>query len=100
MGYRLVITELDVRDDGLPPDIAVRDSAVADYTRAYLDLMFAYPQLTDVLVWGMCDKYSWLQRMPRADGQPRRPCPYDAEFRVKLMHGAIQAAFAATAGRT
>ena len=27
----------------------------------------------DVLVWGMCDRYSWLQnRTPRADGLPKR----------------------------
>jgi endo-1,4-beta-xylanase len=93
MGYKLVITELDVRDDGLPADVAVRDQAIADYTRAYLDVMFAYPELRDVLVWGMCDKYSWLRSMPRSDGQPRRPCPYDAGFKPKPMHSAIDGAF-------
>ena len=41
MGYDLVITELDVRDNALPADITVRDRAVADYTRGYLDLMLA-----------------------------------------------------------
>jgi endo-1,4-beta-xylanase len=100
MGYKLVVTELDVRDDGLPADTAVRDRAVADYTRGYLDIAFTYPQLRDVLVWGMCDKYSWLQRVPRADGQPRRPCPYDAAFTAKPMHEAINAAFAAAAARS
>src|SRR5690606_18869584 len=53
MGYRLLITEFDVRDNGLPADVAVRDRAVADYTRAYLDLMLDYDGLGDVLVWGM-----------------------------------------------
>lgn len=100
MGYSLVVTELDVRDTGLPADIAVRDQAVADYTRGYLDLMLGYPQLRDVLVWGMSDKYSWLQSFePRADGQPRRPCPYDAMLRPKLMQNAIHAAIAAAAVR-
>lgn len=100
MGYGLVVTELDVRDTGLPADIAVRDQAVADYTRGYLDLMLGYPQLRDVLVWGMSDKYSWLQSFePRADGQPRRPCPYDAMLRPKLMQNAIHAAIAAAAAR-
>ena len=90
MGYALLITEFDVHDRGLPADIAVRDRAVADYARAYLDLMLSYHQLGDILVWGMCDRYSWLQnRTPRADGLPKRPCPYDSEFRPKPLRGAI-----------
>ena len=96
MGYKLVITELDVRDNGLPADSAARDRAVADYTRAYLDVMFTYPQLADVLVWGMCDRYSWIEGFePRSDGARRRPCPYDANFTAKPMRAAIADAFAA-----
>lgn len=100
LGYRLVISELDVRDTGLPADVATRDQAVADYTRFYLDLMLGYPQLRDVLVWGMSDKYSWLQSFePRADGQLHRACPYDAGFQPKPMQNAIHAAIAAAAAR-
>ncbi|RYE03048.1 MAG: glycosyl hydrolase, partial [Sphingomonadales bacterium] len=100
LGYKLVITEFDVRDTGLPAAIPTRDQAVADYARAYLDLMFSYTALRDVLAWGMCDKYSWLQGFePRSDGQPRRPCPYDASFQPKLLQNAINAALVATAAR-
>jgi endo-1,4-beta-xylanase len=100
LGYQLVITELDVNDSALPTAIAQRDQGVADYVRGYLDLMFTYPQLKDVLVWGICDKYSWLQSFaPRGDGQPLRPCPYDASFHAKLMQNAIDAAYAATTTR-
>jgi len=100
LGYRLVISELDVRDTGLPADIAARDQAVADYTRGFLDLMLGYPQLRDVLVWGMSDKYSWLQSFePRADGQLHRACPYDAALQPKSMQNAIHAAIAAAAAR-
>ena len=100
MGYKLVITELDVRDGGLPSTISVRDQGVADYTKAYLDVMFSYSQLQEVLVWGMCDKYSWLQGFqPRADGLPRRPCPYSAAFQAKPMHGAIESAFVGATAR-
>jgi endo-1,4-beta-xylanase len=96
MGYSLLITELDVRDNNLPADVGVRDRAVADYTRGYLDVMFAYPQLSDVLVWGMSDRYSWIQGFePRADGARRRPCPYDEDFAAKPMRTAIADAFAA-----
>ena len=69
MGYQLIITEFDVDNFGLAADIPTRDAGVAAYGRAYLDLMFSYPQLRDVLAWGMVDKYSWLQSFsPRSDG--------------------------------
>lgn len=96
MGYKLVITEFDVRDRGLPADIATRDAGVAEFSRAYLDLMFAYPQLNDVLAWGMSDKYSWLRGFePRPDGQITRGCPYDVDLRAKPMRTAIADALAA-----
>ncbi|HWT13519.1 MAG TPA: endo-1,4-beta-xylanase [Allosphingosinicella sp.] len=94
MDYDLVITEFDVHDKGLPADITARDRAVADYARAYLDLMLSYPQLGDILVWGMSDRYSWLQdRWPRPDGLPKRPCPYDADFQRKPLRDAIADAY-------
>jgi len=100
MGYGLVITELDVRDNALPADFTVRDQAVADFTRGYLDVMLAYPQLRDVLLWGMTDRYSWIEGFePRKDKARRRPCPYDAAFKPKPMYTAIAAALAAAPPR-
>ena len=97
MGYRLVITEFDVNDQKAPDDIAVRDRMVADYARAYLDVMLSYPQLRDILAWGMVDKYSWLTDFdPRADKSIKRGTPYDSQFRPKPLREAIAAAFAAT----
>jgi endo-1,4-beta-xylanase len=94
LGLTLLITELDVRDTGLPAAVAPRDQAVADYTRAYLDVMFAFPQVGDVLVWGMSDRYTWLEGIdPRKDGSRRRPSPYDDRFAAKPMYDAIAAAF-------
>ncbi|MBO9713433.1 endo-1,4-beta-xylanase [Sphingomonas sp.] len=97
MGYKLVITEMDVNDGPLPTDHAVRDQAVADYAKGYLDVTLSFPQVTDVLVWGMCDKYSWLQgfNKPRGDGELRRCSPYDAAFKAKPMVDAIGRALAA-----
>jgi endo-1,4-beta-xylanase len=93
MGYNLVITEFDVNDQRAPDDIAVRDRMVADYARAYLDVMLSYPQLRDVLAWGMVDRYSWLTDFdPRADRSIKRGTPYDSEFRPKPLRGAIAAA--------
>ncbi len=100
LGYRLAITELDVRDTGRPVDPAARDAGVAAYTRGYLDLMLGYPALRDILVWGMTDRYSWIEGIePRNDGAKRRPCPYDAQFRAKPMRAAIADALSAAARR-
>ncbi|HUG45296.1 MAG TPA: endo-1,4-beta-xylanase [Sphingomicrobium sp.] len=100
MGYGLVITEFDVNDKKAPDDIAVRDRMVADYARAYLDVMFSYPQLRDVLAWGMVDRYSWLTGFdPRKDRSIKRGTPYDLKFRPKPLREAIAAAFAAAPAR-
>ena len=94
MGYKLEITEFDVNDKMAPTDIAVRDRMVADYAKAYLDVMFSYPQLRDILAWGMVDRYSWLEGFdPRADKTHKRGTPYDQNFRPKPLREAIAAAF-------
>ena len=94
MGYKLEITEFDVNDKMAPTDIAVRDRMVADYAKAYLDVMFSYPQLRDILAWGMVDRYSWLEDFdPRVDKTHKRGTPYDQNFRPKPLREAIAAAF-------
>jgi endo-1,4-beta-xylanase len=96
MGYKLLVTEFDVNDKAAPDNIQVRDRMVADYARAYLDVMLSYPQLRDLLAWGMVDRYSWLTGFdPRADRSIKRGTPYDANFRPKPLRSAIAAAFAA-----
>ncbi len=94
MGYKLVITEFDVNDKKAPDDIVLRDRMVADYSRAYLDVMLSYSQLRDILAWGMVDKYSWLTDFdPRADTSIKRGTPYDSAFRPKPLREAIATAF-------
>ena len=100
MGYKLLITELDVRDNALPADVSARDRAVADYTKGYLDVTLSYPAVRDVLSWGLCDRYSWIEGFePRKDGSRRRPTLYDTEFRPKPMREAVAAALAAAPPR-
>jgi endo-1,4-beta-xylanase len=100
MGYQLLITEFDVNDRMAPTAIAARDRMVADYAKAYLDVMLSYPQLGDILCWGMCDRYSWLENFdPRVDKAPKRGTPYDAKFRPKLLRTAIASAFAQAKSR-
>jgi endo-1,4-beta-xylanase len=101
MNYELLITEFDVSDRELPADVASRDRAVADYARAYLDLMLSYPQLKTVMAWGLSDRYSWLQKdARRADGLTNRCSPYDERYRAKPLREAMAAAFRAAPGRS
>jgi endo-1,4-beta-xylanase len=95
MGYKLVVTEFDVNDHSAPTNVRIRDRMVADYARAYLDLMLSYPQLGDVLAWGMTDRYSWLTGFdPRKDKTLVRGTPYDQRFQPKLLRQALASAFA------
>jgi len=100
MGYKLIVTEFDVNDHAAPTDNAVRDRMVADYGRAYLDLMLSYPQLGDLLAWGMVDRYSWLNNFdPRPDKTLKRGTPYDVNFRPKSLHQAMADAFRSASSR-
>jgi endo-1,4-beta-xylanase len=100
MGYALVITEFDVNDRMAPTNVAKRDQMVADYGRAYIELMLGYPQLRDVLAWGMCDRYSWLNGFdPRGDKMLKRGTPYDVNFHPKPLRRAIAEAFGSARSR-
>jgi endo-1,4-beta-xylanase len=100
MGYKLVVTEFDVNDRTAPDDIAIRDRMVADYAKAYFDLMLDYPQLGEILAWGLVDRYSWLTGFdPRSDRSIKRGTPYDSDFRPKPLRAAIAAALAQAPAR-
>ncbi len=101
MGYRLLLTEFDVKDNGLPADHGARDAGVANYTRAYMEVMLSYPQLRDILAWGMVDKFSWLQGFaPRADGLPQRCCPYGDDYHPHPMRAVLAELFTGAAPRS
>lgn len=93
MGYRLLVTEFDVKDRALPADITVRDKAVADFTRRYFDVMSDYAEhLDDILAWGLVDRYNWLQYFDpakRDDGQEIRGCPYGSDYAPKPLREAL-----------
>jgi endo-1,4-beta-xylanase len=95
MKYELLVTEFDVNDQNLPANPDKRDRAIADYAKDYLYIMFHYRNLKDFMVWGLSDGISWLQGFPplRADGQPKRPCPYDVDLKPKPLHDVIAKAF-------
>ncbi len=97
MGFKIMITELDVLDLNTPSDIAARDQAVADLYRRFLDVALDQPALVTLVTWGLSDRYTWLtaRRSPayaRRDGMPARPLPFDDSFLPKPAYFAILAA--------
>jgi endo-1,4-beta-xylanase len=100
MGYRLLITEFDVHDGSLPEDIGKRDKSVASLARAFLDITLDFREVNSVLCWGLADNFNWLQgRKPAKPGVPKRPTPFDSQFRPKPLRDAIAAAFRAAPAR-
>ncbi|MFN8574415.1 MAG: endo-1,4-beta-xylanase [Gemmatimonadaceae bacterium] len=93
LGLQVYITELDVKDQLAPADIAARDAAVAAKYREFLDLMLGHPAVTTVMTWGLSDRITWLSRQaPRADGLAVRPLPLDAQLQRKPAWAAIREA--------
>ena len=81
MGLKVLVTEMDVNDRYLAPAIGPRDAAVAKVYGSYLGTVLRDPAVIAVLTWGITDKYTWLDREDsRADGEPERPLPFDAEM--------------------
>ena len=96
----LLVTELDVAGQGLQ-GVAAQDAADAAVVRDYLDLTLSFPQVSDVLCWGMVDRFSWLQHDAHRPGQPlARPLPYDDDYRPKPMREAIATALHAAPTRS
>jgi endo-1,4-beta-xylanase len=100
-GLTLMITEMDVLDDGLRRDVASRDAGVADVYRRYLDVALDEPAVKVFVTFGLSDRYTWLQEdYPRGDGAPRRPLPFDENLQPKPAYDAIVQAFANAPART
>ncbi len=90
LGYRLLITELDVNDVQLPGSEAERDVAVARHTAEYLDIVRSVALPMSIATWGLSDRYTWLRQYNRrADGSPLRPLPLDASFNRKRMWASL-----------
>ncbi len=95
-GVEIALTELDVKDRRLPPDIAQRDRAVADHARAFLDAALDERAVKGVVTWGITDRYSWLSATKgsmRDDGLTVRGLPLDDDMQRKPLWHAIAEAF-------
>ena len=97
MGLKILLTEMDVNDRALPPDLKTRDEAVASTYFNYLNLTLANPDTIALLTWGLTDKYTWLNgEDARPDKLPERALPFDADLRPTLAYlGEIKAIQAA-----
>jgi endo-1,4-beta-xylanase len=94
-GLDVLITELDVLDDGLPADVGPRDVAVADVYRRYLDVALSHRAVKAVMNFGLTDRYTWLQEdLPREDGAARRPLPFDEDLQPKPAYRALAGSLA------
>jgi endo-1,4-beta-xylanase len=90
LGLKIIISELDVRDDQLPKDISTRDRLVADTYYQYLSVALDEPAVTTVINWGLCDRYTWLSDFaPRKDGAKVRPLLLSENFRRKPAWKAV-----------
>jgi len=95
---KILITELDVLDIGLPADIAERDRKVADVYASFLGTALDEPAVSAVVTWGLSNRYTWLKpesdiKLARPDGLPTRPLPFDVAFKPTATYSAILQAF-------
>jgi endo-1,4-beta-xylanase len=95
LGLKIMVTELDVRDDGLPQDTRRRDEVVAEKYAGFLNAILHERAAIAVVTWGLSNRYTWLSRFaPRADGKHVRPLPFDEELHQTPCRGAIGRALA------
>jgi endo-1,4-beta-xylanase len=89
-GLTVLITEMDVLDDGLPKAAAPRDKMIADIYRRYLDVALESHHVKALISFGLTDRYTWLDEdMPRDDGTHRRPLAFSRQLRTKPAYHAI-----------
>jgi endo-1,4-beta-xylanase len=89
-GLEILITEMDVLDDGSPSHVERRDREVAETYRRYLDVALDEPAVVSLVTFGLSDRYTWLQEdYPREDGAPRRPLPFDEGLTPKPSFTAL-----------
>jgi endo-1,4-beta-xylanase len=89
-GLDILITEVDVLDDGLPKNRRIRDRGVADCYERYLDIVLREPAVKSVMTFGLSDRYTWLQEdYPREDGAHRRALPYNSRMHPVRAYNAL-----------
>lgn len=94
LGFKIMITELDVEDKNLPVETKTRDHKVASVYEDFLSVALDEKAVIAVITWGLSDRYTWFSKSsPRPDGAPVRPLPLDSQIEPKLAWNAIAKAF-------
>jgi endo-1,4-beta-xylanase len=94
LDLKIIITELDVRDDNLPQEVNKRDEIIAGIYEDFLSVALDEKAVIGILTWGLSDKYTWLtDYAPRDDKMPVRPLPLDGNFNRKPAWEAIARCF-------
>jgi endo-1,4-beta-xylanase len=89
-GLKILITEMDVLDEGLVKKPRIRDRQVADVYKHYLDVTLDERAVKVVNCFGLTDRYTWLDEdNPRSDGAHRRPLAFDRNLQPKPAYFAI-----------
>jgi endo-1,4-beta-xylanase len=107
-GIKIIVTELDVTDNGMPTDFSERDRMIAEMYQTYLSVALANTSAIAVVNWGLYDPEAW-QNHPnyaasptfhRPDGLPGRGLPFGDDMKPKAAARAIAATFAAAPERS
>jgi endo-1,4-beta-xylanase len=90
MELDVLITELDVfdgKDYSESDSFSKRDWRIAETTRIYLESIFSECTPTEILTWGLSDRYTWLENSKKFNplGISARPLPLDRDLRRKPM---------------
>jgi endo-1,4-beta-xylanase len=94
LGLKILVTELDVSDRGLPLDIGQRDQTVAAAYEDFLSVALQEPAVIAVLTWGLSDRYTWLSEYAQRDDRAAvRTLPLDRDLQRKLAWNAMARAF-------
>ncbi len=100
LGLKIMITEMDVRDESYPADVSTRDRLVAERYHQYLSAVLQQHASVAVLTWGLSDRYTSVATYhPRKDGTAVRPLPLDASMNPTPATSAIARAFGEAAPR-
>ena len=95
MGLQIMITEMDVLDNGAPSDIGLRDAAVAKVYGDYLSFMLSAVNPKRIIFWSLNDRGNWLDHLPamtRPDQLTHRPGLLDPDLLPKPSLDAVERA--------
>ncbi len=98
LGLEVYLTEFDVNDDGVQDDNPeVRDKAVAEVYKDYLDIALESKAVKAVVTWGVSDRYTWLNGLrEHREAKPKRrqrPLPFDDDMKPTAPFFAMRDAF-------